>query len=103
MRRIAITGGIGSGKSSICKIFEWCSVPIFNTDEQTKLLYKDRDIKEQVIKLLGEESYNGYDTIDKKFIATKIFTDDNLKTQLTQGILYPHLWMRIDKWCSHQK
>lgn len=102
MLKVGITGGIGSGKTTVCKIFGWAGVPIFNTDEQTKSLYKNQEVKSEVIKLLGPESYIDYNTIDRKFISGKIFSDKNLKRELTTKILYPRLWNNLDIWCNKQ-
>lgn len=97
MLKVAITGGIGSGKTRICKAFDLCSAPIFNTDSEVKNIYLDSDIKERVIDLLGEKSYKDQHP-NFKFISDKIFHDKNLKAQLTNKILYPRLFERLEKW-----
>jgi len=102
MLKVAITGGIGSGKTRICKAFEWCSAPIFNTDLEVKHLYSDLKVKNVVINLLGKESYkNCYP--DFKYISSKIFSDSKLKNQLTSQILYPKLFEKLEDWYRQHK
>ncbi|WP_310590351.1 dephospho-CoA kinase [Dyadobacter sp. NIV53] len=57
--QIGITGGIGSGKSIVCKIFSCLDIPVYEADSRAKWLTNNHpEIKEKVLQLLGEKSYN---------------------------------------------
>lgn len=57
MRKIGITGGIGSGKSTVCKLFEMLGIPVFYADDVAKKLYTDdEEVKEKRFKYLGSAS-----------------------------------------------
>lgn len=101
MKRIALTGGIGSGKSTIASIFDWYSVPIFYTDDEVKKLYKNRDIRDKVIKEFGEESYITHYDPNYPFLI-KIFSDKSMMDKLT-NIIYPSLELEWNKFCELYK
>lgn len=72
---IGLTGGIGSGKSTVLKMFQKHGATAFIADEEAKKLMNfDEDLKRDIKKLLGEKSYKN-NRIDKKFIAEQIFND----------------------------
>ncbi|MCF0116875.1 MAG: DNA-formamidopyrimidine glycosylase, partial [Bacilli bacterium] len=90
---IGVTGVIGSGKSTACNIFAQNNIKVISADNIVKELYAQNDIKEQVIGLLGPESYNG-DQLNKQFISLKINNNFNLKTAL-ENIIHPHVRKKI--------
>ena len=66
MKKVGITGGIGSGKSHICRLFEGLGYPVFYTDKVSKdIMTNNTLIKSYIIENYGEESYSG-DTINSK-------------------------------------
>lgn len=89
MLKIGITGGIGTGKSEVCKILEESGATVLYADSIAKnLLDSDKSIKSQVKKIFGNEIYDQNDRIDRKLLAKKIFLDSNLKKQL-ESIVHP--------------
>ena len=52
---VGITGGIGSGKTTVCKIFEALGIPVFYADDEAKKLYEDKKIIAKVVKLFGKK------------------------------------------------
>jgi dephospho-CoA kinase len=78
MLTVGITGGIGSGKTTVCKIFETLQVPIYYADERAKwLLNNDEKIINSVKNLLGVEAYiNGQ--LNRTYIADKVFNNKEL-------------------------
>lgn len=88
MKVIGLTGGIGSGKSTIAGIFKTLGVPVYNSDERAKELYFNTEIKKKVIELLGNDAYKDETTLNKKFIGRKIFSDKELLTKLN-AIIHP--------------
>lgn len=84
---VGLTGGIGSGKSVVAKVFETLGAKIFNSDNKAKEAYADPYIKRKVIDLLGEKSYqNGKH--NKSYISEVIFSDEELRLKLN-GIIHP--------------
>ena len=75
---VGLTGGIGSGKSTIAKVFETLGVSIYSSDERAKQLYFVPHVKTQIETLLGKEAYLNGTTLNKKFISEKIFSDKKL-------------------------
>lgn len=85
---IGLTGGIGSGKSTVGKIFKILGCKLFNSDEVAKQIYFEQSVKPLVISLLGKESYLNDVTINKPYISSKIFSDIHLLNQLN-NIIHP--------------
>lgn len=85
---IGLTGGIGSGKSTVAKLLETMGCAIYNSDERAKALYFNTAIKLEIIKLLGKKSYLNETEINRKYISEKVFSDSGLLLQLNQ-IIHP--------------
>lgn|ERR1700752_2680993 len=79
---VGLTGGIGSGKSTVAKVFETLGVKIYNSDERAKELYFVPHVKAEIEKLLGKEAYINETTLNKKYISEKIFSDNELLKQV---------------------
>lgn len=75
---VGLTGGIGTGKSTVAKLFELLGAKIFNSDENAKEQYFVPEIKQKVIHLLGKECYSDENTLNRKHISNKIFSDTTL-------------------------
>ena len=88
MKVIGLTGGIGSGKSTIANIFKTLGVAVYNSDDRAKELYFNADIRKKVEELLGKEAYSGKNKLNKKFISSKIFSDKTLLEKLNE-IIHP--------------
>lgn len=85
---VGLTGGIGSGKSTVVKVFEAMGCYAYNSDERAKELYFNADIKTQVVALLGELAYISDRELNKVFIANLIFSNQELLKQLN-AIIHP--------------
>ncbi len=85
---IGLTGGIGSGKTTVAKLFETMGCAIYNSDDRAKELYFKPIIKQAVIELLGTEAYLSETVINKDFISKKVFSDTKLLHQLND-IIHP--------------
>jgi|TARA_R110002096_G_scaffold21809_2_gene70748 dephospho-CoA kinase len=101
MKIIGLTGGIGSGKSTVANMFKELGVPVYNSDERAKyLMNTSLDIKRQLIKLLGEEAYKG-DKLNRSFIAEKVFSNTNLLAKLND-IVHPIVRNDFIDWTKKQ-
>ncbi|MEY2792081.1 MAG: hypothetical protein RJA76_73 [Bacteroidota bacterium] len=85
---VGITGGIGSGKTIVCRIFSCLGIPVFNTDTIAKQIIHQTDVKNQIIKLFGKDAYNEKGEYQVNHIRTKIINDENLRVQLN-AIVHP--------------
>ncbi len=85
---VGLTGGIGSGKTIVAKLFETMGCAIYNSDDKAKEVYFDASVKKQVIDLLGENAYSNATTLNKNFISEKVFSNDELLQKLN-AIIHP--------------
>lgn len=82
MKKIAITGSLGTGKSTILKILQNLGFSTFSCDEVVKNLYKDPDIQKKIIKIFGKEILSIDGKLNKKKILEKILENNKLKEKL---------------------
>ena len=99
--KIGITGGIGSGKTFLAKLFEALGVPVYNADEEAKrLMNSDTRIKKQLIELFGEATYKD-GKLDRTFLAAIVFSDKE-KLELLNGIVHPIVIQEAKDWAERQ-
>jgi dephospho-CoA kinase len=102
MRIVGLTGGIGSGKSTVAAMFQDLGVPVYIADlEAKKLTNSSKKIRKQIKVLLGKESYSG-NTINSDYVAKKVFNDSTLLQELN-GIIHPMVARHFKKWVSEQE
>ncbi len=95
-----ITGGIGSGKTTVCRIFECLGVPVYAADERARWLSNhDPGIKEEVIGLLGREAYDAEGTYNRNFVASRVFKNDALLRALN-NIIHPRVAADTQTWLA---
>lgn len=85
---IGLTGGIGSGKSTVAKVFEAMGCLVYYSDERARALYFEPAVRARVIELLGEAAYHDQSTLNREFIASRVFDDASLLGQLN-AIIHP--------------
>jgi len=101
MIKVGVTGGIGSGKSTVCKIFECLGVPVFRADEEgRRLLSEDKEVQQKVTALFGNTILT-HNKPDRKKIAAIVFGDDAKLKQLN-AIIHPAVKASFAKWLKHQ-
>jgi dephospho-CoA kinase len=101
MKRIGITGGIGSGKSYVANIIEKMGFPVYYSDIRSKELTNSHPIiREGLIELVGENVYIG-EELDKKVLATAIFTNDELRLKVNQ-LIHPIVRQDFEDWAHSQ-
>ncbi len=97
MLKVGITGGIGSGKSTITSLFHDLGVPIYNSDERAKwLLSNDVDLMDQIKILFGQESYSN-NKLNRAHIANIVFQDNDKLKQLN-AIVHPLVKIDFENW-----
>jgi len=98
---IGLTGGIGSGKTTVAKVFMELGVPVYIADvEAKKLMRKSKIIKRKLIQLFGEEVYINNE-LNKTFIANIIFNDKTY-LQKMNAIIHPRVTKHFQKWMLKQ-
>ncbi|MDR2956375.1 MAG: dephospho-CoA kinase [Prevotella sp.] len=97
MIRLGVTGGIGSGKSTVSQILSLYGVPVYIADKESKKLTESSPIiREKLIRLFGKELYkNG--TLNKPLLASYIFNDKN-KLNEVNAIIHPEVKEDWDEW-----
>jgi len=101
MKIIGLTGGIGSGKSTVARMFGELGIAVYIADDAAKKIMHQKEIKEKIILLLGEEAFVE-NKLNKKFIANKVFQDNALLEQLN-AIVHPVVAIHFSEWVQSQK
>ncbi|MXW63279.1 MAG: dephospho-CoA kinase [Bacteroidetes bacterium SB0662_bin_6] len=92
MKRLGVTGGIGSGKTTVCRMLEELGAQVFYADDEAKrLLASDASIRRNVIDLFGPESYLPDGSPNRRFIARMAFADKTLLDRLNAAVHPPVL------------
>ena len=103
MLKIGITGGIGSGKSTVCRVFSVMGIPVFEADKVArKLMDTDEEIHEKLVRLFGAAVYLPDQTVNRKYLAGIVFKDPSLLAKLNE-IIHPVVRKTFFDWCERQK
>lgn len=98
---IGLTGGIGSGKTTVARILEEKGFPVYYSDDEAKnIVNKDSILKEKIIELLGNEAYSD-GIYNRKYVAEKVFNDSELLEQLNH-LIHPAVRIDFEKWVASQ-
>jgi len=100
MLKIGITGSLGSGKTTICRVFEHLGVPVYYSDQEAKNLYNQQDIKNKLLTLFGEEIFTETQEVDTKKLAQIVFNHDYLLQKLNK-IIHPLVLENFEQWCKN--
>ena len=99
MKKVGVTGGIGSGKSLVCKIFRCLNVPVFSADDEAKaLLETDPEIRLALTGFFSKELYLS-GKLNKQMLAGIIFSDRK-KMNLVNNVVHPAVLERFTEWCT---
>ena len=101
MLKVGLTGGIGSGKSTVARIFETLGVPVFYADDETKrLMNEDQEIRQKLVRHFGPETYNEQG-LDRAYMASVVFNNIE-KLELLNSITHPATIEHAGKWMAQQ-
>ena len=101
MLKIGLTGGIGSGKSTIAKLFELLNVPVYYADDASKRLYHtDEALKADLKKHFGEEVYTN-EQLNRSFLAEAVFGHP-AKLELLNRLVHPPTIRDAQQWMLRQ-
>lgn len=98
MLKIGITGGIGSGKTTVCKVFELLGVPVFYADAVAKVMMtSDAELVKGIKATFGAASYLSDKSLDRKFLANIVFNNPEQLKKLN-ALVHPIVFRAFDRW-----
>ena len=98
---VGLTGGIGSGKTTVANFFEKLGIPVYIADNEAKrLMATSPEIRSEVIQLLGSEAYT-IEGLNRKYIANKVFKNKELLNELN-AIVHPRVANHFMHWYKQQ-
>ena len=102
MHKVGVTGGIGSGKSTVCRIFQVLGIPVYFADDRARsLIVSDSRIREGYMRLFGPEVYvNG--RLNRQLVAEKIFSDRSLLHEVNR-LVHPVVREDFLQWVEQQE
>ena len=101
MKLVGLTGGIGSGKSTVANMFADLGVPVYNSDRQAKILMtRSAKLRKQIIELLGDQAFKD-GALQRNYIAERVFTTPELLEQLN-ALVHPAVKKDFTEWSSEQ-
>jgi dephospho-CoA kinase len=102
MIRVGITGGIGSGKTTVARIFELLAVPVYYADEAARrLMNEDPILKEAIISAFGEKSY-GAEGLNRTYLSSIVFNDKEKLLRLN-AITHPSVLRDSEDWLKKKQ
>ena len=100
---IGITGGIGSGKSLVCKVFSVLGIPIYEADARAKyLITQDQLLKKNIIELLGEQAYLASGDYNRAWVASQVFENPVLLSKLN-ALVHPKVRQDATDWIQQNQ
>ena len=101
MLKIGITGGIGSGKTTVAKVFEVLGIPVYYADDAAKrLMNTDEKLKEKIQLQFGNDVYKD-GRLDRKYLAEIVFKNPE-KLQLLNALVHPAILKDAERWMQNQ-
>lgn len=102
MLKIGITGGIGSGKTTVCQVFEVLGIPVFYADQEAKtLMLVNTEVRNALIETFGKNTYREDGSLNREFLAKLVFNDDESLIKLNQ-IVHPAVFNAFNEWAGKQ-
>ena len=103
MLAIGVTGNIGSGKTTVCKIFEGLGLDIYYADAMAKRLYQtDSELKVGVLNLFGDASYDSDGELVRQVLSDAIYRDPKLREALNE-LVHPRVFADFKEWCDQKR
>jgi len=100
--QIGITGGIGTGKTLVCKIFNHLGIPIYDADSRAKwLMNNDVKLREEIMGAFGEQSYTA-EGLNRKYLAAEVFNNSD-KIERLNALVHPAVGRDYMQWVGAQQ
>jgi dephospho-CoA kinase len=98
MITVGLTGGIGSGKTTVAAVFQSLGVPVFNSDEEAKACYtEDSELKAAVEEHFGHEVFNKHGVLQSEILASRVFSNE-VQLRLLNSLVHPAVGRRFNAW-----
>ncbi len=102
MLKIGLTGGIGSGKTTVARIFEVLGIPVYNADQAARdLMNTDPELKKQIIAGFGPQAYDA-GKLNRAWLASRVFNNGE-KLALLNSFVHPVTMRHADSWMGSQR
>jgi len=102
MLKVGLTGGIGSGKTTIAEVFKQMGVAVYSSDDRAKsIMVNDVALRLEITNTFGTESYSN-NQLNRAYIARKVFSN-SVELAKLNAIVHPALKKDFVLWCSNQK
>ena len=102
MIRVGLTGGIGSGKTTVARIFELLGIPVYYADDAAKrIMNEDVELKTVIQKQFGKEAYDNGE-LNRAYLSAKVFTDP-FQLEILNSLVHPATIRDAAKWMNRQK
>ncbi|MES2558932.1 MAG: dephospho-CoA kinase [Bacteroidota bacterium] len=102
MKKIGITGSIGSGKSTVTTIFAALGIPVYDADSRAKtLMISNPTLIQEIKQLFGPDAYRATGELNRQHIASIAFHETSVLSQLN-ALVHPAVFHDFDEWCSQQ-
>lgn len=103
MLKVGITGGIGSGKTTVARIFKSLGIPVFHSDDEAKKCYTMHpEVRQKILGLIGPDAYDTDDEPNFPLIAKRVFTDEALLKQVN-ALIHPMVGQMFEAWCTENQ
>lgn len=102
MLKVAITGNIGSGKTTVCKIFKSLGVPVFYADDEARKLYRDADVILAVENTFGSDMFDENRLLVRQKLAEIVFHDAS-SLKMLNDIIHPKLMEKYRIWLNENR
>ena len=101
--QVGITGGIGSGKSMICKVFSCLGVPVYDADSRAKsIMISDNVLVENIKATFGDASYKADGSLHRDYFAKEVFYSPEKLKKLNQ-LIHPRVQLDYENWVQKNK
>lgn len=103
MLKVGITGGIGSGKTTVCRVFEVLGIPVFYADKVAKaIMHTDEILRKEIIAEFGSDAYSPSGELNRKHISAIVFSDTEKLNKLN-ALVHPAVFRAFDLWVNEQQ
>lgn len=100
MLKIGITGGIGSGKSVVCRLFQVLGAPVYDSDARAKwVMHHDPHLRDELLATFGPETFDAQGALNRTYLARVAFPDPAQLARLN-ALVHPHVGRDFAEWVA---